>query len=306
MKKILFTGGGGAGTEALWRFLSQKYDLFFADASLDSIDNRISNERKLSLPMAHDKNFISEVQKLITNNKINILVPGVDEELIPLAKNRGMITSKIFAPSMEFIQLMLDKLECFIVMNKHGLPVPKTVPLADVSELKFPLIVKPRTGRGSRGVCLVQSISEIEAYKVLYKTDLKHLIAQEFISGDEYTVMVAGDDNGNLKAIVPVKVKQKKGITIQAHIELNQLILNYVHQFHKIFRPSCIYNIQCILTPDNIVLPFEINPRISTTFCLSIASGFDPFSSEQEKKTLFLPEAKLFLKRNWTNCIFSE
>ena len=32
MKKILFTGGGGAGSEAIWKSLNIDYEIFFADA----------------------------------------------------------------------------------------------------------------------------------------------------------------------------------------------------------------------------------------------------------------------------------
>ena len=34
--------------------------------------------------------------------------------------------------------------------------------------------------------------------------------------GDEYTVMVSADSNGQVQAIVPVKVHTKRGITIDA------------------------------------------------------------------------------------------
>ena len=41
MKKILFTGGGGTGNEAIYRLLSSKYEVNFADADLKAISNSI-------------------------------------------------------------------------------------------------------------------------------------------------------------------------------------------------------------------------------------------------------------------------
>jgi carbamoyl-phosphate synthase large subunit len=35
--RILFTGGGGAGSEALWRLLHGKHELYFADARPEAI-----------------------------------------------------------------------------------------------------------------------------------------------------------------------------------------------------------------------------------------------------------------------------
>jgi carbamoyl-phosphate synthase large subunit len=102
-------------------------------------------------------------------------------------------------------------------------------------------------------------------------------------------------------------VGQKKGITIQAKIDMNNLIIEYAKKFHYHYRTSGIYNIQCILTQSGVVYPFEINPRISTTFCLSVAAGFDPFElyfNETSEKELFVPSNELSLQRNWVNSIY--
>jgi len=150
----------------------------------------------------------------------------------------------------------------------------------------------------------LNSEAEIEAYKVLYKANLDDIIAQELKTGVEYTVLVAADQNGKLKAVVPVKIGLKRGITIRAETEVNEAVIDYSKRFHEQFRPTGIYNIQCILTPENEVYPFEINPRVSTTFCLSVAAGFDPFSDDPEnEKTIFLPRVRYSLKRNWFNSI---
>ena len=114
-QKILFTGGGGSGNEAIWRILSEKYDLYFADALIENIDSIIPVKNSLKIPMASDKNFISELKNICKKYEIDILVPGVDEELLIILKNQDAFSNtKIFLPSLDFVQLMLDKEE----MNK--------------------------------------------------------------------------------------------------------------------------------------------------------------------------------------------
>ena len=304
-KKILFTGGGGAATEALWRLLSTKYELYFADASIETIDNTIPADRKVSIPFATAGNFVSQLKKICDERKIDLVVPGVDDELVTLCESRGQGMPEIFLPPISFVKLMLDKLTGAQAIENAGLTAPRTVPVIRAKEIGFPLIVKPRSGRGSRGVCVLASQAEIDAYKILYKTSDDKLIAQELGVGDEYTVLVAGDKTGLLKAVVPVKVVHKKGITIRAKTEINPSIVEYVSKFQEFFKPYGIYNIQCILTKDGTILPFEINPRISTTFCLGVASGFDPFSDEMASSDVgcFIPKKELYLKRNWFNSI---
>lgn len=304
-KRILFTGGGGAGTEALWRFLSGKYELYFADACLESIDGRIPDERKVMIPLANKKNFADEIRNICKIKGIDLIVPSVDEELLPLCENRDIGMPELFSPSTNFVRLMLDKLECAKAISLAGLSVPKTLPFKKANEIEFPMIIKPRSGRGSRGVCVIGGEEEINAYMILYKTTPEKVLLQELGVGEEYTILVAGDKSGRLRAIVPVRVKQKKGITIRAKTELNMHIINYVKKFHEIFKPSNIYNIQCILTKEGVVLPFEVNPRISTTFCLGVASGFDPFmiSTDSHSDEIFLPQEDYVLERNWSNII---
>lgn len=303
--KILFTGGGGAGNEAIWKLLCNRYDLHFGDADQDAISLSIPSKHRHTLPYACDDNFISKIAEICGELKIDLLVPGVDEELLQLCLNREeKNVPKIFAPSANFIALMLDKLRCFEFLMQSELSVPETFLVDQAERLHFPMIVKPRWGRGSRGVCIVRSITEIEAYKILYKPAPESLIVQELVNGIEYTVLVAGDKEGRLKAVVPVKVICKKGITIRAKTEGNLAIFDYAKKFQDIFKVSGVYNIQCIVNSRGKVLPFEVNPRISTTLCLSIASGFDPFKEEEYTQSVFFPTSDLHLKRNWLNDIY--
>lgn len=305
-KKILFTGSGGAGTEAIWRLLSAKYDLYFADADVESIPDCIPFDRKIKIAFAKDHEFIDQLIRTCRLHEIDILVPGVDEELLSIAKNRSLFSALVMLPSASFVELMLDKLESARAIDKAGLSVPKTLHLTRADEIGFPLIVKPRSGRGSRGVQVINNPDEINAYQIMYRVkNTNDIVAQELCVGDEYTVFVAVDQMKNLSAVVPVKVDQKKGVTIRAKIHLDDNVLRYVREFHKAFKEPGVYNIQCIVKKSGEVKPFEVNPRISTTFCLSLAAGFDPFEViHQWSGETYVPKKCLSLKRNWNNHIF--
>ena len=57
---------------------------------------------------------------------------------------------------------------------------------------------------------------------------------------------------------------------------------------------------------ETTAIPFEINPRVSTTFCLGIAAGIDPianFSLDVVDATLQNYKKGLQLKRFWGNYI---
>jgi len=129
---------------------------------------------------------------------------------------------------------------------------------------------------------------------------------QELLMGQEYTVLMAADREARLHAVVPVKVMVKRGITLRAETESQPEVINACAAIHRALPTTGCYNIQLYLAPDRRVLPFEINPRISTTFCLGIAAGVDPveiFLGNAAPKGLRDFRAGLSLKRSWHNHI---
>ena len=301
-KKILFTGGGGAGNEAIWRILNSKYDLFFADCNIDNIDPVIPSDRRVEIPMANAPDFLPRLTILSRELGLDFLVPGVDEELISLSKNKEQFNCQVFTPDDSFVCSMLDKYSCANAIKCVGLTAPQTFYVNDSHKLEFPMIIKPKSGRGSRGVMTIGSKEELAAYRVFHKDTDKNLIVQELIKGQEYTILVSANNQQELNCIIPIKVAQKKGITINASLEMNETIIDYVKKFHDNFPTSCIYNIQCILTESGDVYPFEVNPRISTTFCMSLAAGFDPFEQfYQSVLEMWEPEELIYLIRSWKN-----
>lgn len=304
-RRILFTGGGGAGSEALWRLLHDRYDLFFADARPGAIAPLIPPDRRLGIPLASAPDFVPALLHACRDRAIDLLVPTVDEELLLLARyQRSPGDPELFLPGADFVTGMLDKLACARALVAQGLTVPRTEPVIGYTSLAFPLILKPRSGRGSRGVMQIEEAAQVPAYLALHRTSPEAVIAQELAAGQEFTVFVLADQQARLRAIVPVKVLEKRGVTIRAHTESNAAILEYTRRFQAAFRPTGPYNIQCMLTPAGVVLPFEVNPRVSTTFCLSFAAGVDAFALFTE--TAADPSPAVFqsgvqLSRHWHN-----
>lgn len=303
-KKLLFTGGGGAGNEAIWRLLSNKYEVYFADCNIEAIDSLIPEENRIEILQANDSSFIENLIKVCSRLEIDILIPGVDEELLQLAEQKKLFNCLIYLPDSNFVECMLNKYDCANKIKAAGLDAPKTYYINDWPLLKLPMIVKPKSGRGSRGVMAINTEEELSAYRVFNKYNDNDLIVQELIIGTEYTVFVSANKFGELNCIIPVKVNQKRGVTISAVTENNDKVIEYVKNFHRKFKTKCIYNLQCILTDQDEVFPFEINPRISTTFCMALAAEFDPFKEfHKTTDTVFKINKQVNLQRNWKNTL---
>lgn len=311
MTRALFTGGGGAGNEALWRLLGDRYELHFGDADCTSIDPAIPADRRHQLPWATDPDFLVKMAALCRTLRIDVLVPGVDEELLKLSRSReALAPTTLLLPDSDYIEVMTDKLAMVQTLDSRGIAVPQTLRLDNAHDtLGFPCISKPRSGRGSRDVRVMSNVEEVQALRDALGAAAHGSVLQEKIEGVEYTVQMVANTAGQLHAVVPVRVDLKRGITLRAHTERNQVVIAACRAIHRAVPTGGCYNIQLILTSDDRAMPFEINPRVSTTLCLVIAAGIDPiaiYGYGPANDELLPFQENLSLQRHWQNFFRTE
>ena len=309
-RKVLFTGGGGCGAEAIYRYLGSKYDLYFGDCNVENINPIIPSHRAIGLPQANNPVFAARVQHICNELSIDLLVPAVDEELLSLGSSFDQRKTSLILPSLGFVEKMLDKFKMVEEFSMANIPVPKSLLFdSDFSPLNFPCICKPRFGRGSRDITYLYSEKEALKFRdfLAFASDPSLFIIQELAKGVEYTVQMIADSKATLHAILPVKVAVKKGITIDARVEKNNIVVDACREIHEKIPTPGTYNIQLILTSEGCVLPFEVNPRISTTFCLALAAGLDPLeifdANRISPKAVLEYTDNIRIQRFWQNII---
>ena len=238
-----------------------------------------------------------------------MLVPGVDEELLPIARARQTIAREVLLPPMPFVEAHLDKLASHALLKALGVPVPETEALTERRRVTFPCIVKPRRGRGSRDVAIVRSEEELRAHVMLCRRPPVDFIVQQLLQGQEYTVTMVADRTGALRAVVPAKVAIKRGITLRAETDRDEAVVAACVAIHAAAPVGGCFNIQLIKSGAGDVMPFEVNPRISTTTCLALAAGVDfvalylsgDETSKQRAPDLAGYRDRLRLRRSWNN-----
>jgi len=263
---ILFTGGGGISSEYIYRNINE--EVFFADCEPDRIHPNIPKSRRKKIPYAEDNQYIKYLIDLIDEISCDYLIPAVDEELIAISRNRSKIPCEIILPDEKFVVLFLDKRDSANFLSQNNLGPPSIFEY-DLKE-KTQYILKPRFGRGSRGVCIVDSIEKYHSYLRLYGRNKSDVIIQPLIEGIEFTVTIVANKKGELINIYPIIAHNKKGSTVAATCSSNSFVLDFCRKFQKITKINYIYNIQMILDKNNNCHIFEINPRISTTFSMPL------------------------------------
>ena len=114
------------------------------------------------------------------------------------------------------LALTLDKIMAKKIFIAEGIPTPKFLEikhsdsLTDTDHLKFPLIVKPRFEGSSKGLNEDSRVENIEELKkqaeYIINTYKQPALIEEFISGQEFTVAVVGNDPPEVMPIVQIKI----------------------------------------------------------------------------------------------------
>jgi carbamoyl-phosphate synthase large subunit len=207
---------------------------------------------------------------------VDVVLPTVDAELLPLARAREEYAAAgvalLLAPAAA-LDVILDKL----TLAEHCagvVAVPRTElfgPSLDPAGWTYPLVVKPRRGSGSRGVIIVDSAAELAA---LDRSPA--LIVQEFLPGEEYSVDVLADAAGHVIASVPrLRARVDSGVSVGGRTVHDPEVERFGRVVAQATGVTYVANVQCRRDADGVPALLEVNPRMPGTLGLTIASGVD-------------------------------
>lgn len=218
------------------------------------------------VPKGNNVDFLKEILKICDIEKPKAIISGPEEEILTLSKNKKIFEKrKIIAlvPAYKTVKICIDKITTYKFFQKEGIPAPE---IYRKNSLKFPLIIKPRFGRGSADVFRVKNKNELK----FYLKEVKNPILQEFIDGREYTIDIFSDLEGNPLSIVPrERIQVESGISMKGKTVRDKEIINLCRKIAeklKLIGPSCI---QCIKSNKGLKF-IEINPRFGGGSILSI------------------------------------
>lgn len=276
MATVLITGAGGAAIPGLIHRLQRKnHRVLAADMNRYAAGLYVA-DLGFIIPAGSSAEFLPTMRQICESEGVDVIVPLVDEELINSLKleEEGII---VILPRCEFVEISLDKFRLMKRLGDEGILVPTTRLAVDgINNLEYPVIIKPRRGRGSRGVGIANSEDELISFLKASPYSYPDLILQKYIHGVEFTVSVVAWRDGEVQAVVPKEIIWKEGITRLAVTRRNDDIESLCHMIQERLHADGPFNVQLRIDQNTgIPIPFEINPRFSTTISLTIASGID-------------------------------
>jgi carbamoyl-phosphate synthase large subunit len=312
--RILITGAGGPSAISVWKSLSADHEIHMADIDPCAAGLYLVPEgRRLIVPRGDSPKLAPALLEACRARSIELLLPTVDSEFVPLATVRGDFEAMgVALPISPLDALRVCRDKDLLISRLRGLaPVPESEPMtAEVAARvsSFPRFVKPRSGAGSRGAVKIDSREELEA---LPKDG--SLLLQEYLPGEEYSVDVYVHSDGRVMAAVPrERMKTDSGVAVTARTLNKQELIESAVRVAEVIGVRYVANIQFKRAADGIFKLLEINPRFPGTLPLTTAAGVDMpkmmIDDVAGKKMPdgLLPFKEIMVVRYWTEHYFDQ
>jgi carbamoyl-phosphate synthase large subunit len=212
------------------------------------------------LPEVDNQSYTTRLFEIISKHNIGILMPSSGYDIYNFSRNKVELLERgavAVVSDEDVMEKCRDKMKTFTFLSQKFASPYTTVDPNKIIE--FPLIAKPRFGKGSKGVVKIDNDDDLQY--VQSKND--NLIFQEYLPGTEYTIDVLSDLEGEPIIAVPrIRLQTKAGISTIGKIVKDDSIsetCKSIAKYLKIIGPCCI---QMKETKDGILKVVEVNPRL--------------------------------------------
>ncbi len=214
MARILVTGVGGPAGQAVAALLVARGHAVFG---VDARDIPPAGFQFTRVPLATAPDFLGTLAALVEERRIELLIPTVTEELpLVAAKWGGASPVPVMIGPAQGVCVANDKYLTCQRLSACGVSVPRYCLPSQVRSapevarrLGWPCLGKPRTGRGGRGVAVLEegnwaAISAMDDASIL----------QEFLPGVDYCVDTLVSRRPGTPPVVVVleKTRLKEGV----------------------------------------------------------------------------------------------
>jgi carbamoyl-phosphate synthase large subunit len=150
------------------------------------------------------KEFLRRLEEITKIEKIDVMIPSLDAEVILLSKIRGIIELlgiKTMIPEAECVTRVRDKVSQLGFLQECEIPHPtsrvgdlSSDPVKLTKDMRFPVLIKCEEG--------AFPAFNAEEVRVIAKRLRKKFVVQEYVEGDEYSICLLAYPKGEIYGYV--------------------------------------------------------------------------------------------------------
>jgi predicted ATP-grasp superfamily ATP-dependent carboligase len=238
----------------------------------------------------NEDTFISSLLENIKTNDYKVIFPATDPTVVPIVKRKKEFSKYTIVPYPDYdtLQKATDKALTIKIALQNEIPCPDTIfpdSIDDIEKIKdaiqYPVVIKPRTSFGSRGITLCRSPEELVSKYPEVCALFGPSMVQEYIpNGGELGVYALFSFDSEPRAVTVQRRIRSYPIsggpsTFRESINYPELI-ETAFRLLKALKWTGIAMVEFRMDPrDNTPKLMEVNPRFWGSLHLSILSGVD-------------------------------
>ena len=272
---VLVLGVGGNVSQGILKSLSNiKIPVHVVGGCISPYSMGLyTTEKALITPFAEDPSFISWLIDTCIAEKIHAILSGAEPVLKELSLHKEEILHQCGAVPIvcdpQVLSITNDKLMTCKWLEHNKLNHPRYAASEDgvavqklLDDCSYPLIAKPRFGKGSQGIFILDSDSDLAKLQTL-----RNYVIQEYVGTPEteYTVGCFCDRHYKVRQSLTFRRKLLQGTTYVGELEDLKPVRDEAIRIVETLKPMGPCNVQIRLAADGSPVCFEINARFSGT-----------------------------------------
>jgi carbamoyl-phosphate synthase large subunit len=239
-------------------------------------------DRSYVSPPATDPKFVDWLFEVSHKEQIDAVLSGVEPVLAVASSHREALRADtgavVIVSDSKRLEIGADKLFTARWLEQNQLNYPLSEDVSDqkavtqlVERVGFPLVAKPRSGKGSRGIVILRNQENLE-----FASRQQGYVIQEYLGDEEseYTAGCFSDSAGEVRGVMVMRRYLEHGTTVRAEAGSFPEVREEAQRIARALQPYGPCNVQMRIANGRPVC-FEINVRFSGTTPIRVRLGFN-------------------------------
>lgn len=215
--------------------------------------------------------YLKQVLLFVKKNKIRILIPLSDHDLIILSKNKKTFLKlgcEVIVSSLLTVKRCVSKKLMYEFCKTHKIATPLSIfSNRNLKNINYAVLIKKINGSGGKFMNSVRNIDHIK------NLDFKNFFVQKKIFGTEYGVDIFSYKKVN-KICIKKKILMRSGETDRSEITDDKKIENFCKKI--IYFMKTYGNLDCDIIKDfsGKLFLIDLNPRFGGGYPATHESGY--------------------------------